>query len=147
LFGDAGNDQLFGEASDDEIFGGAGNDLLRGGTGNDTLIGGAGNDTLFGDASFGGLDTFIYQFNRASQSGLEGNDTIEDFQSSDRLVLDAVDSDVSQNGDPITFSDTNGKVIISFHNGGGEIKLLGVGNGEINSLDAVYRFNLDIEIT
>jgi len=61
-------------------------------------------------------------------------------------VLDAVDSD-SQNSDPITFSDTNGNVIIGFHNGGGEIKLLGIGNGQINSLDAAYRFGIEIEIT
>ena len=59
------------------LVGGAGDDRLVGGTANDILIGGRGNDTLRGNA---GSDLFIVTD--------VGNDTIEDFKTSDGDALD-----------------------------------------------------------
>jgi Ca2+-binding RTX toxin-like protein len=142
--GGAGDDFLFSGADDQRMFGGTGSDYLAGGGGDDLLVGGLGDDTLLGD---GGQDMFIYHFSRSSQSGRDGNDRIENFQTAtDHLVLDAFDSRSSSDG-PVTVSDVDGNVIFGFENGGGEITLIGIGNGSIDSVAAARSFGIDIEIT
>ena len=67
-------------------------------------------------------------------AGRDGNDRIENFQTAiDHLVLDAFDSRSSSDG-PVTVSDVDGNVIFGFENGGGEITLIGIGNGSIDSV-------------
>jgi len=144
LRGGQANDVLSGGPGRDDLFGGAGNDELRGGAGRDNLTGGNGNDLLIGG---GGGDTFFYEFSRSQQVGLDGNDTIRNFQAFvDRIVLDAVDSN-GQGGGPIDISDVNGNVIVGFNNDGGQITVLGLGNGTIDTLREARNAGIDIQIT
>ena len=66
-------DSLYGEGGNDNLSGNSGNDSLYGGTGNDTLNGGNGNDT--------------YIFGKGY-----GNDTIEDWGGSSKVVFKDVNS-------------------------------------------------------
>jgi Ca2+-binding RTX toxin-like protein len=75
--GGSGDDALSGGKGNDLLVGGSGNDTLRGGKGDDILIGGFGNDVLFGGR---GIDTFLHSVG-------DGQDTIQDFQNGDKLVL------------------------------------------------------------
>jgi Ca2+-binding RTX toxin-like protein len=72
VYGLNGHDTLYGNDEMDFLYGGAGDDLLMGGKGADTLSGGA------------GIDTFLYE------SILDGEDTIIDFESGDKLDLSAL---------------------------------------------------------
>ncbi|MEM9090442.1 MAG: calcium-binding protein [Cyanobacteria bacterium P01_F01_bin.53] len=74
--GGAGNDILIGGDGDDILIGGDGADLLIGGGGNNVLIGGGGGD-------FFGFDTGA-AFNAADI----GTNVIQNFASTDRIVLD-----------------------------------------------------------
>src|SRR5690606_35795080 len=65
----------------DLLDGGDGNDALYGEAGDDVLIGGLGNDTLSGGA---GNDTYIWRPGH-------GNDTISDYDSTDRNNPDHLD--------------------------------------------------------
>jgi hypothetical protein len=83
LAGGAGNDTLYGLAGADRLVGDSGRDRLWGGAGDDLVIGGRGNDTLWGGA---GSDVFQYAGSRSR--GLDGRDTINDFEvGSDVLQL------------------------------------------------------------
>ena len=71
------NDNLTGTSGDDILIGGTGNDTLNGGAGNDSLYGGIDDDTLIGGA---GQDSFFIGQN-------SGNDTIQDFEPSEDLII------------------------------------------------------------
>ncbi|WP_208492147.1 putative Ig domain-containing protein [aff. Roholtiella sp. LEGE 12411] len=78
LFGGDDNDNLNGGTGDDTLDGGNGNDTLTGGAGNDILVGGTGSDRLTGGT---GNDRFVF----ASLG--EGVDTINDFSSTDDVLV------------------------------------------------------------
>jgi serralysin len=90
LFGGDGNDRINGGGDDDEIRCGAGNDRANGGAGDDRVRGDSGNDRLDGglgaDLLTGGsgFDRFTF----STPLGPENVDTINDFRSSDTIVLD-----------------------------------------------------------
>ncbi len=95
---------LNGEGGNDLILGGAGDDILNGGSGSDSLYGGEGNDTYrlnLGD----GADTII------ETHGDTGSDTLEFGPG----IL-AGDITISQNGDKLVFSHSNGRDSISIAN-------------------------------
>ena len=78
--GSDGNDTIVGsenDATDLILHGGEGDDYLVGGAGNDLLIGGIGNDVLDGSE---GSNTFVIVAN-------EGGDTIENFNSGDKIIF------------------------------------------------------------
>ena len=79
--GGAGDDRLFGDSGHDRLDGGEGDDQVRGGSGNDRLDGGLGADFMMGGAGF---DRFTF----STALGPENVDTINDFRSSDTIVLD-----------------------------------------------------------
>ncbi len=80
----SGNDRLFGNALNNSLMGGMGNDTLVGGAGDDTLVGGLGNDLLMGGA---GNDQFVFDGISAFAATANGVDTITDFTTGDKLVL------------------------------------------------------------
>lgn len=69
----------FGPDKSHVLLGGQGNDRMAGSMESDILIGGPGNDTLRGNS---GSDVFLLT------SKSDGNDTIEDFNTSDHDVID-----------------------------------------------------------
>jgi Ca2+-binding RTX toxin-like protein len=75
-----------GNIANNFISGNVGNNTLNGGSGDDVLFGNTGNDTLIGGS---GADRFTFS---AIQPPLRvdslGTDTIKDFASTDRIVLD-----------------------------------------------------------
>jgi predicted extracellular nuclease len=77
----SGNDFVFGADGNDSINGGFGDDTLLGSNGADTLIGNIGNDSLIGGT---GNDFFVYN------SFTEGTDTIADFASGDKILIQAL---------------------------------------------------------
>lgn len=83
LYGEGGNDNLSGNSGNDSLYGGIGNDTLNGNDGDDILDGGEGDDWLYGG---NGNDTYIFG------KGY-GNDTIEDWGGSSKVVLKDVSSD------------------------------------------------------
>ncbi len=100
IYGNNGNDTEFGGDDNDRLYGGNGNDLLNGGTGDDYLSGGAGNDRLDGgtgyDRLLGDAGDDTYSYGRGS-----GNDSIQDSQGNNRILLDGL------NPDDITFRTPN----------------------------------------
>lgn len=82
LYGEGGNDNLSGNSGNDSLYGGIGNDYLYGNDGDDVLDGGEGNDWLYGG---NGNDTYVFG------KGY-GNDTIEDWGGSSRVVFQDVSS-------------------------------------------------------
>ncbi len=93
---------ITGTERDDVLVGGPGNDTIIGLGGNDTLIGGHNNDILNGGA---GRDSFVFDIGRRFQSRLIGVDTIEDFEVSDKIVLDKNTFTALGNG-ALSFSST-----------------------------------------
>lgn len=83
LYGEGGNDNLSGNSGNDSLYGGIGNDTLNGNDGDDILDGGEGDDWLYGG---NGNDTYIFG------KGY-GNDTIEDWGGSSKVVFKDVNSD------------------------------------------------------
>lgn len=83
LYGEGGNDNLSGNSGNDSLYGGIGNDTLNGNDGDDILDGGEGDDWLYGG---NGNDTYIFG------KGY-GNDTIEDWGGSSKVVFKDVSSD------------------------------------------------------
>ena len=75
-----------GGAGDDILIGGAGDDILIGGGGADLLIGGAGNDILIGS---NGLTSFGFDTGAAFNAADIGTNAIQNFESTDSIVLDA----------------------------------------------------------
>ena len=82
LYGEGGNDNLSGNSGNDSLYGGTGSDTLNGNDGDDILDGGEGNDWLYGG---NGNDTYIFG------KGY-GNDTIEDWGGSSKVVFKDVNS-------------------------------------------------------
>ena len=82
LYGEGGNDNLSGNNGNDSLYGGVGNDYLYGNDGDDILDGGEGDDWLYGG---NGNDTYIFG------KGY-GNDTIEDWGGSSKVVFKDVSS-------------------------------------------------------
>ncbi|MBA4490640.1 calcium-binding protein [Paracoccus sp. S1E-3] len=97
LTGNSGNNALNGLAGNDSIIGGTGSDVLNGESGLDRLIGGAGADRLTGGA---GADTFVFLTLADSTVGRGGRDTITDFSSAQRDLIDlrAIDADAGVAG-------------------------------------------------
>ena len=138
-----GDDYLEFEAIED-LRGGPGDDLLFGLGGKDILNGGTGNDWLVGDYPGGyGEDTFLYRLSEDS-----GDDIIFDFNDreflpgTDNLALedvaeafDTLEELDSADGLAAGFSvfDDGEDVTVSFGQGGGSTKILGIGNGDINT--------------
>jgi Ca2+-binding RTX toxin-like protein len=89
-----GNDQITGSSQNDILIGLKGRDHIDGSTGDDVLIGGVGGDTLTGGA---GDDVFHYD--RASDSGKRGVDTITDLSTGDQIDLADIDADIHTAGD------------------------------------------------
>ncbi len=140
LFGGAGDDVIHGGNGADQLFGGRGADLLEGGNGADQLTGGAGNDRMFGgqgrDILTGGAgndfmdggqgdDTFVF-------AGSFGNDRIVDFDANPRGGQDHID--LSAYGitaqtfcSRVHITDAGADTLITV-DGGGTIRLVGVGN-------------------
>lgn len=83
LYGEGGNDNLTGNSGNDNLYGDSGNDYLYGNDGDDTLDGGEGDDWLYGG---NGNDTYIFG------KGY-GNDTIEDWGGSSKVMFKDVSSD------------------------------------------------------
>lgn len=70
-----------GGAGDIDATGNALANLITGNAGSNVIAGGAGNDSLYGK---GGADTFVF-----AEKGAEDRDSIWDFDSDDRIALDA----------------------------------------------------------
>jgi len=131
----------------------SGGDTLDGGTGADTLISGSGDDLLIGGD--GGDDfRFDLTFDGARYLG-PGDDAIQDFTTADKLTLSSVldetgegDIDLDDLLGHISVSDSGpgGDVTLSF-DGGGSITLLGIGTGDLNSLDALTEASFQIEVS
>ncbi|MGB0935416.1 MAG: peroxidase family protein [Alphaproteobacteria bacterium] len=140
LFGDAGNDMLKGQGGDDHIEGGLGNDKLYGNAGDDVLKGDEGNDRLYGGS---GNDKFLFELTEGEFGYLAnmGNDRIKDYQNGDEIVFmgDGV-TDVLDVAADVTLSTQGNNLIISF-DGGGQIKVDGMG-GTLNLLD----LNVTVEV-
>ncbi|EDX87541.1 type I secretion target GGXGXDXXX repeat protein domain protein [Synechococcus sp. PCC 7335] len=75
-----------GGAGDDILIGGDGDDILIGGDGADLLIGAGGNDILIGG---GGSDLFGFDTGAAFNAADIGTNMIQNFESTDSIVLDA----------------------------------------------------------
>ena len=88
LWGMGGQDDIWGFKGKDQLFGGDGGDRLYGGNGADELTGGIGVDKMWGD---GGNDVFIFASADDTGKGSDA-DTIEDFESGDKIDLSAVAS-------------------------------------------------------
>ena len=89
--GSDGNDTIVGSENDTTdliMHGGEGDDYLVGGAGNDLLIGGIGNDVSDGGE---GSNTFVIVAN-------EGGDTIENFNSGDKIIFANFGISAPENG-------------------------------------------------
>ncbi|MGB7084591.1 MAG: calcium-binding protein [Phormidesmis sp.] len=75
-----------GGAGDDILIGGAGDDILIGGDGADLLIGGGGADILIGG---NGSNSFGFDTGAAFNAADIGTNLIQNFESTDSIVLDA----------------------------------------------------------
>lgn len=132
LYGGNGNDSLDGGAGSDELFGDDGNDFVGGGSDADTLFGGAGDDTLDGGRGSGidrvtgggGADTFVYQSGDARL-------VATDFDASEGDQIDLVGINPSNFGNWTLTSLAGGNSSLIEFGGGNELRLDGVGIGEI----------------
>ncbi|MFC6299572.1 polyurethanase [Pseudomonas sp. CCM 7893] len=118
--GDAGDNVLTAHAAGDWLFGLGGDDHLIGGQGNDVFVGGAGNDLM---VSGGGSNTFLF-------NGLFGNDRIEGYQASDKLVfmgIPGLGQDYDYRSHATTVEDNT---VLSF--GDNSVMLVGVGMTQLN---------------
>ena len=81
-------DTLIGNMYNNTLTGNQGNDMLLGGGGNDVLIGGSGSDSLFG-----GVDGDYFKITAVSDSSLNTQDIIHDFeQGIDKIDLSMIDA-------------------------------------------------------
>lgn len=118
--GDAQDNVLTAHAAGDWLFGLGGDDHLIGGQGNDVFVGGAGNDLM---VSGGGSNTFLF-------NGLFGNDRIEGYQASDKLVfmgIPGLNQDYDYRSYASTFEDNT---VLSF--GDNSVMLVGVDMTQLN---------------
>lgn len=121
------SDKITGTSRSDLIFGQGGNDVMRGGIGDDTLNGGAGADKMFGGE---GNDIFVF-WTADIFAPTTTVDTIEDFQTGDRIDLRPLDSSTTSSG-------TNGAVFIgkaSFSGEAGELRYTNKGSNTEIQLD------------
>lgn len=138
LYGSTGNDNIDGGKGDDTIYGGDGDDYLKGGKGNDIIYtgtnsgdtgktnddrveAGRGDDTVYakGDSFVDGGkgdDTIYANGYRTEIVGGEGEDRF--FHGQNGLTIlnswevgERIGYDVSKNGEPTVFQDTDGTVI------------------------------------
>ncbi|MBT2373059.1 polyurethane esterase [Pseudomonas fluorescens] len=118
--GDASNNVLTAHAAGDWLFGLDGDDHLIGNQGNDVFVGGAGNDLM---VSGGGSNTFLF-------NGFFGNDRIEGYQASDKLVFMGVPG-LGQDYDYRSYASTvEDNTVLSF--GENSVMLVGVGMTQLN---------------
>jgi len=115
--GGGGSDLLLGGEGADNIDGGTGQDFLYGGRGNDILAGGAGGDWLSGDQGAdslkGGAGADVFFFN-GKTAGVDGSDTILDFNSSQ--------------GDTLSFGKFAGSTSLSFQQAGNNVLVTSYSN-------------------
>ncbi|AIG01657.1 lipase [Pseudomonas fluorescens] len=118
--GDADDNALIARAAGDWLFGLGGDDHLIGGQGNDVFVGGTGNDLM---VSGGGNNTFLF-------NGFFGNDRIEGYQASDKLVFMGM-PDLSQDYDYRSYVSTvEDSTVLSF--GDNSVMLVGVDMTQLN---------------
>lgn len=118
--GDAQDNVLTAHAAGDWLFGLGGDDHLIGGQGNDVFVGGTGNDLM---VSGGGSNTFLF-------NGLFGNDRIEGYQASDKLVFMGIPG-LSQDYDYRSYASTfEDNTVLSF--GDNSVMLVGVDMTQLN---------------
>jgi VCBS repeat-containing protein len=96
LIGKATSSTLNGNGGNDILVGGAQGDTLNGGSGNDILAGGGGNDILTGGT---GVDTYKWMSTDIGGAGSPAVDTIKDFGSGGKEVLDLGDLLVGESAD------------------------------------------------
>ncbi|MEM9798238.1 MAG: calcium-binding protein [Pseudomonadota bacterium] len=118
-------ERIVGSQYADDFNGGAGGEVFDGGAGDDTLNGGGGNDTLTGGQ---GADVFEFTANG-------GNDTITDFGTGSDQYGSSLDMiDLRVNGldhiDDVGVTYAGGDTILDY--GSGTIRLVGVGQGDID---------------
>ena len=97
--GTDGKNTLTGTKEDDLIFGRKGKDVIKGANGDDVLVGGTGNDTLTGGY---GVDSYVLALDKSV-------DTITDFSSKDRIIIDSEAFDATST-DQFTYDDDTGKL-------------------------------------
>lgn len=118
--GDAQDNVLTAHAAGEWLFGLGGDDHLIGGQGSNVFVGGAGNDLM---VSGGGSNTFLF-------NGLFGNDRIEGYQASDKLVFMGI-PDLGQQYDyrsHVSMFEDN--ALLSF--GDNSVTLVGVNMTQLN---------------
>ncbi len=125
------------------VFGGAGADTITGSQGGDILSGGRGADSLTGA---GGNDTYLYR--SVLESTAASKDTINDFNTGDKIDLSAIDAILGggTSNDAFSFIGAN-----AFHNVAGELRATNVGGtwtvqGDVNG-DGVADFELTVVVT
>jgi hypothetical protein len=131
LRGNRGRDNIDGGNGHDRIFGGADSDKIDGGDGRDVIDGGGDADVLDGN---GGEDIFVYH-ERSDSIGDE-TDTIQNFESKDRIDL----SDMVEGRQP-RFIDGDG-----FSGRGPEIQIGQPGGHQIVQFDKDGDGRLDLRI-
>ncbi|NWD64441.1 polyurethanase [Pseudomonas sp. IPO3774] len=118
--GDAGDNVLTAHGEGNWLFGLGGDDHLIGGQGNDVFVGGAGSDLM---VSGGMSNTFLF-------SGVFGNDRIEGYQASDKLVFIGIEG-LGQDYDYRSYASTvEDNTLLSF--GDNSVLLVGVGITQLN---------------
>ncbi len=144
VFAQNGNDKIFAGTGNDKVFAGTGNDEINLGDGNDEVFAGAGSDLIIGaggnDVMSGGgsNDTFVFAAN-------QGNDTITDYSSADRLdisafgVTDGVGSDQDWRDATTSVAASGGgnDVTITW-DGGGTLTLEMVGIASLTDSNFVF---------
>jgi Ca2+-binding RTX toxin-like protein len=128
--GSNADDALTGNSANNLLQGGGGIDRLDGGAGQDTLIGGDGADYMIGGA---GADKFVFE--KTSDFGAVGWDTVADFQRGvDKIDLSKIDArpdvagmqkftfDASQDGATEEFLDSLGGAGLIGNKGGPTIE-------------------------
>ncbi|MGX5797345.1 polyurethane esterase [Pseudomonas sp. E2-15] len=118
--GDTGDNVLTAHTAGDWLFGLGGDDHLIGGQGNNVFVGGDGNDLM---VSGGASNTFLF-------SGVFGNDRIEGYQASDKLVFMGIQG-LGQDYDYRSHASTvEDNTLLSF--GDNSVLLVGVGITQLN---------------
>ena len=118
--GDAHDNVLTAHATGDWLFGLGGDDHLIGGPGNDVFVGGTGNDLM---VAGGGSNTFLFD-------GIFGNDRIQGYQASDKLVfmgMAGLGQDYDYRSYASTFEDNT---VLAF--GDNSVMLMGVNMTQLN---------------
>ena len=150
LFGDGGDDLLFGEKGRDRLFGEAGLDTLEGGNGRDTLVGGNDNDLLIGGK---GGDRLIGVDVNNDTPGMDTEDTLTGGSGRDTFVLGNETGVFYDDGDILSFGETDFALITDLNTSKDRIQLFGFAEqysldffpNQANTVDArlIYDSGLD----